>query len=1013
MRPVNNNITIFSDAEFAALYEIPEFDSNQRLKYLTLTDSELCFVLTRKTLSSQVACVLQFGYFKAVQLFFKFNWKNVNSNDIQFILQQYFNGVTFDQQILSKHEYYTQCNGIATILGYRMWSNEFNSLLIPITENLRRDIKPQFIAMELLAFFKEHKIIRPGYTSLQNIVSEIINNERTRLNNIIKSSLTQIEQEILNNFLIEDDKLSKLAAIKQDAKNFKPQMMNTERNKLLVLSSAYKIIKRLLPALKLSQQNMQYYASLVNFYSIYDLRKKIKIEQTYLYILCYCWLRYQQISDNLVNAFCFHYNQFNTDIKELSASKFSEHVKNNHDDAMDMIKLAQLYIDDNLSDDINFGIVREKAFAIVSKTDLIDKVNKPNRKTKQESDFYWLSIDEFKRGIKSYLRNLVTVLDFSSITSDNVWISAIKWIKEEFSKPNTLIKVSDHPEGTIPVKLLPFFTIKDNNKPDIINKSRYEFWVYRHLYRYLNTGRIFLEDSLKYRSLSQELVSMEDKDILIQQLNIPVLAKPINQQLDELLAEQDRLLKLFNKLLKKGKLKHIKYDSTTETIHWQKIKIDKDEKFRQQFYSQLSLCDISDVLRFVNKRCGFLSAFTHVQPRYSKQPAKNENLMGALIAQAMNNGNHNMAEISDIPYAVLQDTLQSRIRIETLKAANDIISNDITRMSIFPHYSFDFDLLYGGVDGQKFEAATPTIKSRGSKKYFGGGRGIVAYTLLANHIPLQVELIGANEHESYFVFDIWYNNTSDVSPEVVTGDMHCINKANFAIMHWFGGALYPRFTNIEAQRKHIYCGENKPEYDKYLVKPSGAINRELIESEWYNLQRIMASLGLKEISQSTLVRKLCTYKQEHRTRMALFEFDKLIRSIYILKYLLDPNIYHNAHKSQNRVEQYHQLRSAVAQAYGKKELIGKTDLALEISNQCGRLISNAIIHYNSAILSKLLDKYQVENNQKALAKLKKISPVAWQHIHFLGHLTFSEERTIDLDEVIKNLDLNSSPQIAA
>jgi len=50
MRPVNNNITIFSDAEFAALYEIPEFDSNQRLKYLTLTDSEFCFVMTRKTL---------------------------------------------------------------------------------------------------------------------------------------------------------------------------------------------------------------------------------------------------------------------------------------------------------------------------------------------------------------------------------------------------------------------------------------------------------------------------------------------------------------------------------------------------------------------------------------------------------------------------------------------------------------------------------------------------------------------------------------------------------------------------------------------------------------------------------------------------------------------------------------------------------------------------------------------------------------------------------------------------
>lgn len=154
------------------------------------------------------------------------------------------------------------------------------------------------------------------------------------------------------------------------------------------------------------------------------------------------------------------------------------------------------------------------------------------------------------------------------------------------------------------------------------------------------------------------------------------------------------------------------------------------------------------------------------------------------------------------------------------------------------------------------------------------------------------------------------------------------------------------------------------------------------------------------------MRKLCTYTQEHRTRMALFEFDKLIRSIYTLQYLLDSSIYKNAHKSQNRVEQYHQLRGAVAQAYGKKEIIGKTDIAIEISNQCGRLISNAIIYYNSALLSKLKDKYEREGNIKGLNRLKRIAPVAWQHIHFLGHLTFCEETAIDLDKMLGNVVLD-------
>ena len=52
-------------------------------------------------------------------------------------------------------------------------------------------------------------------------------------------------------------------------------------------------------------------------------------------------------------------------------------------------------------------------------------------------------------------------------------------------------------------------------------------------------------------------------------------------------------------------------------------------------------------------------------------------------------------------------------------------------------------------------------------------------------------------------------------------------------------------------------------------------------------------------------------------------------------------------------------------------------------------------------------KYETEDNQKALNLLRKISPVAWQHIHFQGHFKFSEERVIDLDEIIKQVKLGS------
>ena len=234
-------------------------------------------------------------------------------------------------------------------------------------------------------------------------------------------------------------------------------------------------------------------------------------------------------------------------------------------------------------------------------------------------------------------------------------------------------------------------------------------------------------------------------------------------------------------------------------------------------------------------------------------------------------GNLSMAETSDIPYHVLEATDQQHLRLATLRAACDRVSNFIAGLDIFPLYSFDPEVLYGSVDGQKFAAADPTVKARYSRKYFGTGKGVVAYTLLANHVPLETELIGAHEHESHYVFDICYHNTSGIVPTTITGDMHSINKANFAVLYWFGLKLAPRFTSAQAQFQHLHCGNENTGYESYLLQPAGQIDRRVIAAEKDNIDRIIATLGLKEMSQSRLIRKLCALSQHNQTRKAVFE----------------------------------------------------------------------------------------------------------------------------------------------
>ena len=93
---------------------------------------------------------------------------------------------------------------------------------------------------------------------------------------------------------------------------------------------------------------------------------------------------------------------------------------------------------------------------------------------------------------------------------------------------------------------------------------------------------------------------------------------------------------------------------------------------------------------------------------------------------------------------------------------------------------------------------------------------------------------------------------------------------------------------------------------------------------------------------------------------------------WTVHYLVNQQSQKNTHHSQNRVESYHYERAAIAQVGGRKQLTGRTDIAIEISNQCGRLVANAINHYNSAVLSKLLEKFEATGNKKGLAMLKRI-----------------------------------------
>ena len=110
------------------------------------------------------------------------------------------------------------------------------------------------------------------------------------------------------------------------------------------------------------------------------------------------------------------------------------------------------------------------------------------------------------------------------------------------------------------------------------------------------------------------------------------------------------------------------------------------EAANHPFFDRLPQADISGVLQFANRQCRFMDAFTHVLARFTRQSPDIPALIACLVAWGTNMGIARMGQISDIGYHTLASMSDNFLRPETLREANDIVSNAIAALSIFHHY---------------------------------------------------------------------------------------------------------------------------------------------------------------------------------------------------------------------------------------------------------------------------------------------------------------------------------------
>ncbi|CAI3970926.1 Tn3 transposase DDE domain-containing protein (plasmid) [Alteromonas macleodii] len=240
------------------------------------------------------------------------------------------------------------------------------------------------------------------------------------------------------------------------------------------------------------------------------------------------------------------------------------------------------------------------------------------------------------------------------------------------------------------------------------------------------------------------------------------------------------------------------------------------------------------------------------------------------------------------------------------------------------HYHIQEDQLHASADGQKFETHLETFKTRYSSKYFGTNKGITAMTLVANHSALNARIIGSNEHESHYIYDLLQSNSSDVKPDVLSTDTHGVNHVNFALLDLCGYSFAPRYAQFNSVINDLFeVTEN--EQGSTILTLKKPIRNNVIATGWQDVRRIVLSLQTKRTTQSMLVRKLSGYPSGHPILQALTEYNRLIKAQYLLDYIDNASLRQYVQRALNRGEAWHFLRRAIASVNGD-QFRGKTSL---------------------------------------------------------------------------------------
>jgi TnpA family transposase len=412
---------------------------------------------------------------------------------------------------------------------------------------------------------------------------------------------------------------------------------------------------------------------------------------------------------------------------------------------------------------------------------------------------------------------------------------------------------------------------------------------------------------------------------------------------------------------------------------------------KQEVQRRWPMTALLDMLKETDMRTHFTDKFQTSASREQMDSATlQKRLLLSLYALGSNTGYNRMGH--EATSDALRYIRRRYITKQNLRAAIGAIVNAILEARL-PHIWGEATTACAS-DAKKYAAWDQNLLTEWHIRY--RGPGIMVYWHIdkkAACIHSQVKRCSSSEVAAMIEGVLHHCTEMAVDKNYV--DTHGQSSIAFAFCYLLGFQLLPRLRPINRQK--LYRPYKTGEDDFAGLKPilTRPIRWGLIRQHYDEMIRYATALRLGTAEAEAILQRFTKHGIQHPTYKALVELGKAVKTVFLCEYLHSPELRREIQDGLNVIENWNSANSFIF--YGRSSEISTNDRqAQEVSVLALHLLQVSMVYINTLMIQRVLleptwaDRMETED-------LRALTPLIYAHVNPYGRFELDMETRLPLD----------------